>query len=171
MLPRSSKVSTKFAIGQHCGWQPRSLSHSRRKGCERRTVQYEGAVRKSERSGATDVLVDCFVGSEILKCQEQWSYNYLTVCECDRPFTVRPPRLGTQKNIGAEESVSTVTMCRAYRDGIFGKQFFEEICRRDLEGIVAKRKLGIYKDDGNTWLKIKNKNYSQAEGKLLTQRR
>ena len=29
-----------------------------------------------------------------------------------------------------------------------GKMFFEEICSRDLEGIVAKRKLGVYKDDG-----------------------
>jgi bifunctional non-homologous end joining protein LigD len=53
-----------------------------------------------------------------------------------------------------------------------GKQFFEEICRRDLEGIVAKRKLGVYKDDGNTWLKIKNRMYSQAEGRheLLTRK-
>jgi bifunctional non-homologous end joining protein LigD len=51
-----------------------------------------------------------------------------------------------------------------------GRQFFEEICRRDLEGIVAKRKMGIYKDDGNGWIKIKNKAYSQAEGRheLLT---
>jgi len=46
-----------------------------------------------------------------------------------------------------------------------GKQFFEEICARDLEGMVAKRKLGIYKDDGNAWLKIKNRSYSQAEGR------
>ena len=46
-----------------------------------------------------------------------------------------------------------------------GKQFFTEICRRDLEGIVAKRKLGIYKDDGNSWLKVKNRTYSQAEGR------
>ena len=63
--------------------------------------------------------------------------------------------------------------CAQNIDGIFAKQFFEEICARDLEGIVAKRKLGIYKDDGNTWLKIKNKNYSQAAGRheLLTQRR
>jgi ATP-dependent DNA ligase len=47
---------------------------------------------------------------------------------------------------------------------------FEEICARDLEGIVAKRRMGIYKDDGNAWLKIKNKSYSQAEGRheLLT---
>jgi len=51
-----------------------------------------------------------------------------------------------------------------------GKRFFEEICARDLEGIVAKRKLGIYKDDGQGWLKIKNRSYSQAEGthELLT---
>jgi bifunctional non-homologous end joining protein LigD len=38
-----------------------------------------------------------------------------------------------------------------------GKAFFAEICARDLEGIVAKRKLGIYKDDGNSWLKVKNR--------------
>jgi ATP-dependent DNA ligase len=54
-----------------------------------------------------------------------------------------------------------------------GKDFFAEICARDLEGIVAKRKLGIYKDDGNSWLKVKNRTYSQAEGRheLLTRGR
>jgi bifunctional non-homologous end joining protein LigD len=46
-----------------------------------------------------------------------------------------------------------------------GKQLFKEICVRDLEGIVAKRKLSIYKDDGNGWIKIKNKAYSQAAGR------
>jgi bifunctional non-homologous end joining protein LigD len=46
-----------------------------------------------------------------------------------------------------------------------GKKFFEEICGRDLEGIVAKRKLSAYKDDANGWLKIKNRAYSQAEGR------
>jgi bifunctional non-homologous end joining protein LigD len=52
-----------------------------------------------------------------------------------------------------------------------GKALFQEICRMDLEGIVAKRKLGIYKDDGLGWLKIKNPKYTQAEGRrheLLT---
>ena len=51
-----------------------------------------------------------------------------------------------------------------------GKQMFAEICARDLEGVVAKRKLGIYKDDGTGWLKIKNPSHSQAEGRheLLT---
>lgn len=52
------------------------------------------------------------------------------------------------------------------------KKLFEEICRRDLEGIVGKRKLGIYKDDGTGWVKIKNREYSQAEGRheLLTRK-
>jgi len=48
-----------------------------------------------------------------------------------------------------------------------GKRFFEEICARDLEGIVAKRKLSIYKDGGQGWLKIKNRTYSQAEGRSM----
>ena len=30
----------------------------------------------------------------------------------------------------------------------YGKRFFEEICSRDLEGIVGKKKLSIYKDHG-----------------------
>jgi bifunctional non-homologous end joining protein LigD len=46
-----------------------------------------------------------------------------------------------------------------------GVALFEEICARDLEGIIAKRKRGIYKDDGKDWLKIKNPNYSRAEGR------
>ena len=46
-----------------------------------------------------------------------------------------------------------------------GKGFFEEICARDLEGIVAKRKLATYKSNGLGWKKIKNPNYSQAEGR------
>jgi hypothetical protein len=35
---------------------------------------------------------------------------------------------------------------------------------------VAKRKLGIYKDDATGWLKLKKPTYSQAEGRheLLT---
>jgi bifunctional non-homologous end joining protein LigD len=46
-----------------------------------------------------------------------------------------------------------------------GKIFFQEVCSNDLEGIVAKRKLSVYKDDGNSWLKIKNRTYSRAEGR------
>jgi bifunctional non-homologous end joining protein LigD len=51
-----------------------------------------------------------------------------------------------------------------------GKQFFREICARDLEGVVAKRKMGVYREDRPDWIKIKNRAYSQAEGRheLLT---
>jgi bifunctional non-homologous end joining protein LigD len=46
-----------------------------------------------------------------------------------------------------------------------GVGLFEEICARDLEGIIAKRKRGVYRDDGKDWLKIKNLDYSRAEGR------
>ena len=54
-----------------------------------------------------------------------------------------------------------------------GKEFFNEICRNDLEGVVAKRKMGTYREDRPDWLKIKNRTYSQAEGRheLLTSKR
>jgi bifunctional non-homologous end joining protein LigD len=53
-----------------------------------------------------------------------------------------------------------------------GKQFFNEICELDLEGVVAKRKMGLYREDRPDWVKIKNRGYTQAEGRheLLTKR-
>lgn len=44
-----------------------------------------------------------------------------------------------------------------------GKFVFAEICARDAEGMVAKRRLSVYTDGGNSLIKIKNKSYSQAE--------
>jgi bifunctional non-homologous end joining protein LigD len=44
-----------------------------------------------------------------------------------------------------------------------GKLLFEEVCERNLEGIVCKRRMGVYAEHG--WLKIKNPNYSQSEGR------
>ena len=54
-----------------------------------------------------------------------------------------------------------------------GKQLFQEICSRDLEGIVAKRSRSSYRASRSAWLKIKNRSYSQAEGRheLLTKRK
>jgi len=45
-----------------------------------------------------------------------------------------------------------------------GRGLFREICRLDLEGIVAKHRSGLYLP-GTKWIKIKNPNYSQAEGR------
>ena len=47
-----------------------------------------------------------------------------------------------------------------------GVDLFREICRRDLEGIVAKWKHGTYMSgDVTSWVKIKNPTYSQAVGR------
>jgi bifunctional non-homologous end joining protein LigD len=48
-----------------------------------------------------------------------------------------------------------------------GKAMFAEVCKRDMEGIVAKPAIGLYRNvRGETpWLKIKNPNYSQKEGR------
>jgi ATP-dependent DNA ligase len=44
-----------------------------------------------------------------------------------------------------------------------GKLLFEEVCSRNREGMVAKRRMSVYAERG--WLKIKNPKYSQAVGR------
>jgi bifunctional non-homologous end joining protein LigD len=47
-----------------------------------------------------------------------------------------------------------------------GVDLFQEVCRHDLEGIVAKWKHGAYvSGDVTSWVKIKNPAYSQAVGR------
>jgi bifunctional non-homologous end joining protein LigD len=43
----------------------------------------------------------------------------------------------------------------------YGVDFFEMICAKDLEGIVAKHRDSRY-DRTARWIKIKNPNYSQS---------
>ena len=45
-----------------------------------------------------------------------------------------------------------------------GRELFELMCTNDLEGIVAKRLANPY-DTCVRWLKIKNPDYSQKEGR------
>jgi bifunctional non-homologous end joining protein LigD len=45
-----------------------------------------------------------------------------------------------------------------------GTALFRRVCEMDLEGIVAKHSLAPYTTD-TTWFKIKNRNYSQMEGR------
>jgi ATP-dependent DNA ligase len=44
-------------------------------------------------------------------------------------------------------------------------ELFRAVCDADLEGLVAKRKDGLYNPEASTWLKIKNRDYSQAGGR------
>ncbi len=49
-----------------------------------------------------------------------------------------------------------------------GRRLFEKVCEMDLEGIVAKRKDSPYRATEKPspyWIKIKNRHYSQAEGR------
>jgi len=55
-----------------------------------------------------------------------------------------------------------------YADHIegYGTALFERVCRLDLEGIVAKHAFGTYAtDEKTTWFKIKNRGYSQSQGR------
>ena len=46
-----------------------------------------------------------------------------------------------------------------------GTRLFQLACDEDLEGIVAKRKDGLYTPEETSWVKIKNPAYSQMEGR------
>jgi hypothetical protein len=45
-----------------------------------------------------------------------------------------------------------------------GMALYREICERDLEGMVCKRKNGAYSSAGY-WLKVLNPNYTQHDGR------
>lgn len=47
-----------------------------------------------------------------------------------------------------------------------GEDMFKLVCAQDLEGVVAKWKLGAYMpDDRTSWVKIKNPSYTQSVGR------
>ena len=46
-----------------------------------------------------------------------------------------------------------------------GERLFQLACKRDLEGIVAKRKFDPYLPDNAKWYKIRNRKYSQWVGR------
>jgi bifunctional non-homologous end joining protein LigD len=54
-----------------------------------------------------------------------------------------------------------------------GVDLFRAVCEQDLEGIVAKHRASTYDDPARPWVKIKNRAYSQAEGRrdLFEQKR
>jgi ATP-dependent DNA ligase len=52
-------------------------------------------------------------------------------------------------------------ICGKYVEGR-GVDLFSEVVRRNLEGVVAKRKTGTYATVSG-WLKIKNPNYTQSQ--------
>jgi bifunctional non-homologous end joining protein LigD len=47
----------------------------------------------------------------------------------------------------------------------WGTTLFREICERDLEGIVCKPKRSVYSKAKRAWLKVKNRDYTQAKNR------
>jgi ATP-dependent DNA ligase len=45
-----------------------------------------------------------------------------------------------------------------------GTDLFRVICEQDMEGVVAKQASARYTPEATTWVKIKNRQYSQAVG-------
>jgi hypothetical protein len=78
------------------------------------------------------------------------------------PFSVRHPDQRATRKI--KPGLVRAFKCQ-FGSRIYCSLTFEEVCNNDLEGIVAKRKHGIYKSNSVGWLKIKNPKYSQAEGR------
>jgi len=66
------------------------------------------------------------------------------------------------RSIVAQEPTSVL-----YADHVEGTgvDLFRLVCEQDLEGIVAKLKTGLYTPEATTWVKIKNRGYSQAEAR------
>jgi ATP-dependent DNA ligase len=60
-----------------------------------------------------------------------------------------------------EKSALPDVLCGKYIEGR-GVDLFNEVVRRNLEGVVAKRKNGIYSTVSG-WLKVKNPQYTQSE--------
>lgn len=60
-----------------------------------------------------------------------------------------------------EKSALPDVLCGKFVEGR-GIDLFNEVLRRNLEGVVAKRKTGTY-SAVSSWLKIKNPNYTQSE--------
>ena len=74
------------------------------------------------------------------------------------PFRERRQRLQTMLQATSPMISEAVSVERR------GRELFELICAHDLEGIVAKRLADPY-EPRVRWLKVKNPDYSQKEGR------
>jgi ATP-dependent DNA ligase len=72
----------------------------------------------------------------------------------------------SRKPIEAEPLLPRRTQSVLYVEHVAnGADLFRVICDRDMEGIVAKQANVRYTPEATTWVKIKNREYSQAVGR------
>ncbi len=77
---------------------------------------------------------------------------------CQLPLIERKEKL---RALIEKSALRGVICCGKYVEER-GVDLFNEVCQRNLEGVVAKRKTGTYSTISG-WLKIKNPNYTQSE--------
>ena len=92
-----------------------------------------------------------FVAFDLLWCDGQ-DVRYV-------PLTERKHKL---RSILPTDSDRVMYCDHVERDG---ESLFRLACENDLEGIIAKRKFDPYLPDKASWLKIRNPNYFQWEGR------
>jgi bifunctional non-homologous end joining protein LigD len=93
-------------------------------------------------------------------CPIFYAFDLLYLNDWDlrqRPLLERKEKL---KALIEKSSLPDV-ICEKYIEG-HGIDLFNAVCKRNLEGIVAKKKDGTYSTVSG-WLKIKNPNYTQSE--------
>ena len=74
----------------------------------------------------------------------------------------------TDRKLELKRLLSNVSASRMrYADHVeqHGTALFQRVCQMDLEGIVAKHSFGPYMAEQTTWFKIKNRSYSQMQGR------
>jgi bifunctional non-homologous end joining protein LigD len=124
-----------------------------------RLVSRKGNEFKSFRALNVALPQECRVGSVVLDgeivCLGEDGENL-----CNLPLTDRKHRL----RVVIPPFGERLLYCDHVENA--GQELFDFVCTRDLEGIVAKRKFDPYLLDGTaTWLKIRNKGYSQWAGR------
>jgi bifunctional non-homologous end joining protein LigD len=89
-----------------------------------------------------------------------YAFDLIHLNDCDlRQLSLVERKLKLREIL--DKSKLSDVICGKYIEGR-GIDLFKEVCRRNLEGIIAKRKTGTYSTTSG-WLKIKNVNYTQSE--------
>lgn len=102
---------------------------------------------------------------ELLKRDTEPVFVAFDVLNVDGRDLCRSPLIGRKRVLEELIPSNARRMLVARHIEERGVDFFRLVCDRDLEGIVAKRRDGLYAPDRSDWLKIKNAGYSQAVGR------
>jgi bifunctional non-homologous end joining protein LigD len=116
----------------------------------------DGEIVKLEESGRP-IFID------LMKRRGPFAFVAFDVLAVNGRDVRKVPLVERKKILRAIVSRRSAVMLMADHVRRRGRDLFAEVCRQDLEGIVAKRADGVYDVAAlSAWLKIKNPEYSQA---------